>query len=281
MTVLLVIAVFGMAATLAWVTQGWLVDAFGRYREMFRDQTDVRLAEVFLFLDGRQLWVLNLLVCAAVTLMVGALSGHLFIALAMGLGALAMPAMLIRRARRRRLARFDAQLPDLLLALAGALRAGSGVQSALRQVVVQFPAPLSQEFGLILREQRMGVAFDEALKRLAQRLPTDSNRLVVSALTIALHNGGNLAETLERIALTLRQRLHLMGRIDALTSQGRMQAWVMAGLPLVLGVILHQLEPAAMKQLWSTVTGWALMGVILLLELAGVILIRRIVSIKV
>lgn len=281
MTSVVALAVFCTAGVLAWIAQGWFIDAFGRYREAFRDQADVRLAEVFLFLDGRQLWVLNLLVCATAGLAVGLLSGQWVLAVVAGLCALGLPTWLVRRARARRWARFDAQLPDLLLALAGALRAGSGVQSALRQVVVQFPAPLSQEFGLLLREQRMGVAFDEALRQLAQRLPTDSTRLVVSALTIALHNGGNLAETLERIALTLRARLHLLGRIDALTSQGRMQAWVMAALPVLLGLVLYQLEPEAMSQLWGSALGWVVIGVIVLLECVGVYMIRRIVNIRV
>ena len=275
------LAIFCAAGALAWAVQGWLVSAFARYREIFRDQADVRLAEVFLFLDGRQLWMLNLLVCGLVVLAAGLVFGHLLFAGIAGLFALALPSLAVRRARIRRQGQFDAQLPDLLLSLAGALRAGSGVQAALRQVTSSFPAPLSQEFGLILREQRMGVAFDEALSRLAHRMPTDSTRLVVSALTIALHNGGNLAETLERIALTLRARLHLLGRIDALTSQGRMQAWVMAALPLLLGVVLYQLEPESMAQLWTTLPGWVLMAVVLLLEVGGVFLIRRIVNIRV
>ncbi|MFA5596404.1 MAG: type II secretion system F family protein [Pusillimonas sp.] len=281
MTWVVTLAVFCAAGVVAWIAQGWFIEAFARYREAFRDQADVRLAEVFLFLDGRQLWVLNVLVCTGAGLVVGLLSGQWVLAVVAGLCTLGLPTWLVRRARARRRARFDAQLPDLLLALAGALRAGSGVQSALRQVVVQFPAPLSQEFGLLLREQRMGVAFDEALAQLSQRLPTDSTRLVVSALTIALHNGGNLAETLERIALTLRARLHLLGRIDALTSQGRMQAWVMAALPLLLGMVLYQLEPEAMGQLWGSFLGWVVIAAIVLLELAGVLMIRRIVNIRV
>lgn len=281
MIFLVSLAVFLVACLLMWVVQWWLLGAFGKYRAVFRDQADVRLAEVFLFLDSRQLWALNLVVCVLAAMVAGVLSGHPAFAVVAGLCAMALPTWFVRHARVRRRADFDAQLPDLLLSLAGALRAGSGVQSALRQVVQNFPAPLSQEFGLMLREQRMGLSFDEALDGLASRMPTDSTRLVVSALTIAMHNGGNLAETLERIALTLRARLHLLGRIDALTSQGRMQAWVMAALPILLGLVLYQLEPETMRQLWTSSVGWVLMGVIVLLEVAGVLLIRRIVNIQV
>lgn len=268
-------------ALLARLAQQALIVAYGRYRAIFTDQADVRLAEVFLFLDARQLWVVNLVFCAVVVLIVGLLSSNIVLALVLGAGALGVPPLLARRARKRRLSRFDTQLPDLLLALAGALRAGSGVQSALRQVVSGFAPPLSQELGLMLREQRMGRAFDDALGGLSLRMPTESTRLVVSALTIAMHNGGNLAETLERIAFTLRSRLHLLGRIDALTAQGRMQAWVMAALPLLLGAALHYLEPQAMAQLWESAMGWALIAVVLVLEVAGVLLIRRIVNIEV
>ncbi|OXR49509.1 MULTISPECIES: type II secretion system F family protein [unclassified Pusillimonas] len=275
--------VFTMLAVvlLARLAQQALAVAYGRYRAIFTDQADVRLAEVFLFLDARQLWALNVAFCAAVVLLVGLMSANVVLALMLGLGALGVPPLLARRTRQRRLAKFDAQLPDLLLALAGALRAGSGMQTALRQVVSGFAPPLSQELGLMLREQRMGRAFDEALSGLSMRMPTESTRLVVSALTIATHNGGNLAETLERIAFTLRSRLHLLGRIDALTAQGRMQAWVMAGLPLLLAVALHYLEPQAMAQLWESALGWTLIATVLVLEVAGVLLIRRIVNIEV
>lgn len=275
--------VFTMLAVvlLARLAQQALVVAYGRYRAIFTDQADVRLAEVFLFLDARQLWALNVAFCAAVVLLVGLMSANVVLAFILGVGALGVPPLLARRTRQRRLAKFDSQLPDLLLALAGALRAGSGVQTALRQVVSGFAPPLSQELGLMLREQRMGRAFDEALSGLSMRMPTESTRLVASALTIAAHNGGNLAETLERIAFTLRSRLHLLGRIDALTAQGRMQAWVMAGLPLLLAVALHYLEPQAMAQLWESALGWTLIATVLVLEVAGVLLIRRIVNIEV
>src|SRR3546814_2249726 len=144
--------------------------------------------------------------CCSLMVIVYLLSGS-FMACAMAGGAaLILPHCLIVRLRKIRLARFDQQLPDLLLALAGALRAGQGVQAALRHIVAQAPAPLSQEFGLMLREQRMGVAFDDALSGLYRRVPTEGAGLVVSSLKIAVQSGGNLAETLERIAATLRSR---------------------------------------------------------------------------
>ncbi len=133
----------------------------------------------------------------------------------------------------------------------------------------------------MLQEQRMGLSFEAALSNLGARLPSQGTALVVSALRVAMHSGGNLSETLERIASTLRARLYMQGRIRALTSQGRMQAWVMAALPLLLALVLDYLDPDAMALLWHTPMGWAVMAVVLLLETGGMLLIRRIVAIDV
>jgi len=268
-------------ALAAWIAQKALGKAYLRYQAVFHSQAKAGLGEFFLFLDPAQLWSLNALACCGLTLAAYLSTGSLAVCALAGGFALVTPRYLIVRLRKRRLARFDQQLPDLLLALAGALRAGQGVQSALRHIVGQAPAPLSQEFGLMLREQRMGVAFDEALSGLYRRVPTEGAGLVVSSLKIAVQSGGNLAETLERIASTLRARLHLLGRIHALTSQGRMQAWVMALLPFLLALVLDWLDPASMSMLWHSRAGWAVLGIVVLLESAGVVFIRRIVDIDV
>src|SRR3546814_225751 len=155
------------------------------------------------------------------------------------------------------------------------------MQRALQHVVTQSEPPLSQEFGLMLREQRMGVSFSQGLANLHQRMPTQACGLVVSALTIAAQSGGGLAETLENIAQTLRSRQHWMGRVRALTAQGRMQSWIMAGLPLLLLAVLQGLEPEVLSLLWTTWPGWAVLGLVLVLECLGIMLIRRIVAIDV
>ncbi len=269
------------AGAAAWMIQGWCRTAYRRYQWAFQKEAKERLSEFFLFFDPAQLWFANLLLCAGLTLFIYMLSGVLWLAGAAGAVTLLAPQFVIARWRRRRLARFDEQLPDLLAALAAALRAGSGVQAALRHIVLQAPAPLAQEFGLMLREQRMGVSFEQALASLHGRVPTEGTGLVVSSLKIAVHSGGNLAETLERIAGTLRARLHLLAKVHALTSQGRLQAWVMSCLPFALMLVLERLDPDSMAYLWNTPAGWAVLGVVVGLELTGALFIRRIVGIDV
>lgn len=281
MDFILLLSVAVLVTLLAWWVQGWLVGAYRRYQSAFQKEAKARLSEFFLFVDPAQLWLANLTVCGILMLAIYLLSGMAWLAAATGGVALIAPQSTIAYLRRARLARFDQQLPDLLLSLAGALRAGSGVQSALRHIVSQAPSPLAQEFGLMLREQRMGVSFEQALAQLYRRMPTEGAGLVVSSLSIAMQSGGNLAETLERIAATLRARLHLLGRVRALTSQGRLQAWVMAGLPFFLALVLEQLDPESMALLWHSPLGWAVIGIVIGLESLGVMFIRRIVNIDV
>ena len=281
MIILFLFCVAVVVGVASWLVQGWFRLAYRRYQSAFQREAKARLSEFFLFFDPAQLWSLNLILCGGLALVVYILSGSLWLSgLVAGLSLIA-PQAAIAGLRRRRLARFDEQLPDLIQALAGALRAGSGVQAALRHIVVQAPAPLAQEFGLMLREQRMGVSFEQALAALYRRMPTEGTGLLVSSLNIAVQSGGNLAETLERIAATLRARLHLLARVRALTSQGKLQAWVMACLPFLLALALEALDPDSMAHLWHTRSGWAVIGVIIGLELLGVMFIRRIVRIEI
>lgn len=276
-----VLCVALLVALVFWFTLRCLLRFYARYQEFFHSRAKTSLGEFFLFLDPAQLWTLNLVVCGGLTLCSYVVTGSSALAVLVGAFSLATPWCVLKSLRRRRLERLDQQLPDFLLALAGALRAGQGMQSALRQIVPQAPEPLSQEFGLMLREQRMGVALDDALSGLYRRITTEGMGLVVSSLKIAMQSGGNLAETLERIAATVRARLQLLGRIRALTAQGRMQAWIMALLPPGMVLILNELDPEAASALWHTTQGWLVLGAVAVLEVAGVLLIRRIVDIDV
>lgn len=278
---LFIIGVAVAMAVLSWFLQRSLSGAYARYRQAFKQEASERMGEFFLFLDPSQLWLANLVACALVISASYVVLGEGWLSAAAGAAALAAPQYGIRRLRLRRLRYFDRQLPDMLMALSGALRAGSGVQMALRHIVAQSPIPLSQEFGLMLRQQRMGMSFEQALGGLYQRMPTEGMGLVTSSLKIAAQSGGNLAETLEGIAATLRARLHLLGRIHALTSQGRLQAWVMACLPAVLALVLYRLDPIAMAVLWETPLGWSVLGIIFFLEAVGIFFILRIVNIQV
>jgi len=264
---------------LAWWAQGWFAPALRRYRAIYTQEAGVKLGELFLFIDPAQLWVGAVVGATLAALLAFAATASGLIAAVIGLAALRVPRMPVDGLRRRRASRFEQQLPMALLMLASALRAGVALTTGLRHMVDQGAAPLAQEFGLMLREQRLGVPWDQALENLNVRMAADSTALVVAAMRIAAQTGGNLAEALESIAQTVRARLQLQAKLRALTSQGRMQAWIVGALPLLLLAVLDRMEPEIMGLLWRTPLGWAVLAIVAVLETAGVLLIRRIVRI--
>ena len=278
---LIALLVMVCTAIAAWGVQLAVADALKRYRAMFTETARVDMSDLFLFFDTERLWGVNLLLACAASAVSGLLLQSVTAGLVAGVAWLWVPSRAVRWLKRRRLQRFDGQLPDALLALAGALGAGASLQSGLTQVVAEGRSPLAQEFGLMLREQRFGVSLNDALAHLDARVPTEATHLVVAAMRIAADTGGNLAETLARIAGTLRARLQIEGRIKVMTAQGRLQARVVGELaPKSLEDEARMLQ-WSMRQLWTTATGGAVLAVIVMLELAGLWLIRRIVAIDV
>jgi tight adherence protein B len=152
---------------------------------------------------------------------------------------------------------------------------------ALESMVSESQPPLAQEFELMLREQRLGVDLDTALQNMERRMPLQDFIMVVAGMRISREVGGNLADTLEGIADTLRRKLTMEGKIQALTAQGRMQGIVMTCLPLFLMFILKYMEPVAMAPLFNTWYGWLTLAFIIVMEFVGYFFISKIVNIDV
>lgn len=266
------------AALLAWQLQAVLRPTWARYRGTYQQGMQLGLQEVFVFVDPRQLWGLALAGAVSVGTVAGLLSGQWMIALLAALLAWRLPGWGLAGARRRRQQRLLAQLPGGLLSLAAALRGGASLAVGLRQLADLAQVPLAQEVGLVLREQRLGVAFDDALCRWEVRAGLPELHLVSAAFRVAGSTGGNLAQTLEGIAQVLQEQLRAQGRLRALTAQGRMQAWVLSAMPAALGVVLYALRPESMAALWRTPAGWVVLALLALLQAAGWWMIRRILA---
>lgn len=244
-------------------------------------RVEQQLAMLFLFVDARKLLWLNVAAMLLVVLGVWLLSRSPMLTMLSPILVLFLPRLAFRVIRNRRQARFEAQLPDAIMTLSGALRAGSSLNAGLVQLAQEAQPPLSQEVELIVREQRLGVTLDMALSNFARRMPLQAVVLLVSTIRIAAETGGELAEALVRTAGTLRSIAQAEGKIAALTAQGKMQAWVVGLLPILLMFVLDRMEPEAMSKLWTTPVGWGALAVMAFLELMGIWLIRRIVDIDV
>lgn len=279
---LLISALFaGCMVLLAFIARSLFTRAATDYRDHFKAEASASLGDLFLFIDPDKLFRINLVIVMMVVALTWLATGLWVPAILAAMFMFFLPRVIYAVMQKRRMATFVLQLPDALLSIAGAMKAGSSLVQAMEIMVTETRGPISQEFGLFQREMRIGLGYDDALANLVKRVPGEELRLVVAGMRISREIGGNLAETLERIADTLRRKNEMEGKIKALTSQGKLQGLVMSGLPIFLGVILYQMEPEHMGRMFTEIYGWAALFVIIVMECLGYFFIRKIVSIDV
>jgi tight adherence protein B len=215
------------------------------------------------------------------------LQSPLMLILGVALGFL-LPRFWLSRRKSSRLNAFNKMLPDTITLIANALRAGSSFLQAIELVVREARPPITTEFNRVIREVNLGLPFDTALENMVRRVRSEDFELMATAISIQHQVGGNLAEILDSIAFTIRERVRIKGEIRTLTAQQRMSGYVVAGLPIGLAGILFVIAPTFFEPMFDKppdVLGLPL-GVILL-SIGGVAMfigfqvIRRIVDIEV
>ncbi|ACD21169.1 type II secretion system F family protein [Paraburkholderia phytofirmans] len=239
------------------------------------------LADAFVFVNRQRAAAWSMVFMIGLPIIAFLLTGSILIALLAVPIAMTLPKKYLARMRKKRIGTLEKQLPDALLMMSGALRAGASFPSALEAVVHETTPPISQEFDLLMREIRLGIDMDIAMRNVEKRIPIPDFLMMTAAVTIAREVGGNLAEALESVARTLREKLQMEGKIKALTSQGRMQGIVMTCLPLFLMLVLRFMEPKAMAPLFTEPVGWATLAVIGVMEFLGYVSISKITNIDV
>jgi tight adherence protein B len=225
-----------------------------------------------------------------------------FVVLSLGLPALRSPLALLvgafigfmlprfwlGRRKSGRLGAFNKQLPDTITLLANGLRAGSSFLQAVELVVRESRPPVSTEFSRVIREVNLGLPFEAAMENMVRRVRSDDLELMATAINIQHTVGGNLAEILDSIAFTIRERVRIKGEIRTLTAQQRLSGYVVAGLPIALAGFLFVVAPNFMAPMFAKppeAFGLPL-GVVILLAggfmmFIGFMLIRKIVDIEV
>ena len=192
-----------------------------------------------------------------------------------------LPRFVVRNMWERRVSNFQLQMLDALSFMSNGLKSGLSLVQCMDMVREELPAPVSQEFGLVLSEQRLGVPLEDALLNLEERIGTEDVQIMVTSVNILRQSGGNLSETFDTISGTIRERRKVEGRIKTLTAQGVSQGVIIVALPFVLGTILWVMDPQLIERLWKTWMGWGMLAVMLGLQAVGAFLIRKIVQIRV
>jgi tight adherence protein B len=244
-------------------------------RELARADIKLRPAEYITLRLGSAVF------CAILGYFIG--SSFIFALVGFVIGYM-LPSIYVKQAKRSRLKKFDNQLGDMLNLMVNGLRAGFSTLQAMEAVSREMPSPIADEFHRVVQEMQLGITMEEALDHMLRRIESDDLDLVITAINVQREVGGNLAEILDVISYTIRERVRIKGEIQALTAQGRATAWVIAMLPIVLLALLYFVNRTYFMQFLSPETrtcGIPMLVVAGIMVASGFIITQKIVDIDI
>jgi tight adherence protein B len=214
-------------------------------------------------------------------LSVSVISASILFMVIFGLMAASLPFAHVWWTRKKRFDSFLEHLPDALDLMSRGLSAGHAFSEALHMVSAEMPEPIATEFRKTYEEQNLGLSLKLALENLTQRIPLLDLRMCVTAVLIQRETGGNLAEILEKVAYTIRERFRIMGDLKTLTTSSRMSAWLLCGLPIAVALVITVMNPEYMSVLWKDPRGHYLIGTAMFMQVTGMLIVRKILRIKI
>lgn len=209
------------------------------------------------------------------------LTRSLILAFPLAMIGAALPTLYVRWKKNRRLYLFEELLPEAIDLVGRALRAGHPLSSGFKMAADDGPEPVASEFRRVFEEQRFGLPLQDSLLGMADRVNIVDTRILVTAILIQREVGGNLAEILDNLAAVIRARFTIRRQIKVYTAQGRMTGYLLALLPFMLFALLYMINPEYMAVLFTDPIGKILVGVALVLQMAGFFWIRKIVNIEI
>jgi tight adherence protein B len=207
--------------------------------------------------------------------------GSALIGLLFGVVGFFAPRIYVSIRKRRRLNAFNDQLGDSITLLANSLRSGFSIVQSMDTVAQQLPDPIASEFHRVTQEIALGLHYEQALNNMLRRVPSDDLDLMITAINIQGKVGGNLAEILDTIGHTIRERVRIKGEIRVLTAQQMISGYILTGLPVALGLVLYLINKTYIGRMFTDPCGWIMLGVSVLMIFIGFLIIRKIVNIEV
>jgi tight adherence protein B len=192
-----------------------------------------------------------------------------------------LPRVLVNIVKARRLRHFNDQLGDTINLIVNSLKAGYSMAIAMETVANNMPPPVAEEFRRVVIEIGLGVSLDDALNNMLRRVPSQDLDLLITAVTVQHEVGGNLAEILDTISFTIRERVRIQGEIKTLTAQGEFTGYLLSALPFILTLIISLMSRDYMEPMFTQPCGWIMLGVAFIIIILGFIIIRRIIKIEV
>ncbi|NDG84115.1 MAG: hypothetical protein EBX52_03640 [Proteobacteria bacterium] len=204
-----------------------------------------------------------------------------FFGLIMGAVMWVLPRPIVNMMYQKRVDLFVTQMVDGLGLMANGMRSGLSVAQALGLVVSEMPKPISQEFELVLNQNKLGLSLEEAFTNLSKRVVSDEVEMFVTSVNILKETGGNLAETFDTITTLIRERIKVENRIKAMTAQALAQGMILMCVPPFMAVMLSQTDPEMMGYMFNTPMGWAACALVVILEVLAYIVIKKVTKIEV
>ena len=248
--------------------------------QSLKDNIQAQLIRAGLPLRSEEFIVICLFFILFVPLLLAVLVSNTLVAIMALMIGLFIPKIYLDLKKNKRLQLFNSQLGDALIVMANALRAGFGFQQAMDTVRREMPDPLATEFTWTLREMNLGISQDEALLNMGQRVKSDDLDLIITGIIIQKQVGGNLAEILENISGTIRERARIKKEIKVLTAQGRLSGLIIGVLPILLIFAMLTINPDYFNKMLHNPLGMMFLGAGAVLEVIGMFVIRKITDIE-
>ncbi len=262
-----------------------------RYRERYLEEAKTELDDILIQLPANRLLDLSIslsAVGAIVTVVLVSTKSEqmnwsigVLAALLVGAMLFPLPRLVLRYLKKQRLIKFNIQLEDALGMMSSSLKAGFSITQALEKVSEQDMHPIALEFRLLIQELQLGVPIDQALDNMARRIGSEDFELVATAIITARQTGGELTETLERVAALIRERGRINAKVRALTAMGRLQALMIGAMPFLLLWGMYHISPGMMDSFVGSFAGVLAIGAVCLLVIGGFLTIRKITNIEV
>ncbi|MTI82200.1 MAG: secretion system protein [Firmicutes bacterium] len=260
-----------------WITTAshlFIAQRLGKLVEKKLEEADVPIS-------GQEFVVIVVLVASGSAFATTVITLNLVLGILLGCAASVLPFLLINRARTKRLSNFNSQIGDALTIMSNSLRSGFSFLQSMDMVRKELPDPIRKEFSRTFREVNLGTPTEEALDNMAKRIKSEDLDLIITAVLIQRQVGGNLAEVLDSIAETVRERIRIQREVKTLTAQGRISGLIIGLLPVILASFMLVVNPSYIMELINNQIGLFMIAVALLGEMVGLLLIKKIVNIKV
>ena len=272
-------AIFVSIALIVYVISSASIMQWRVWQEKQVKRVANRLDDSFVFLEKRKLMFLT-----GAPILLGVAGYILFAIPGAAIGVVVgflLPMVFVSMAKGARIKKFQSQLVDTLMIFSSSLKGGLSFVQALEIVCEEMPAPANQEFGLILKENKLGVSLEDSLQSLRRRIPIEEVGLIVSSILVAKETGGELTRVFSRLVDTIRDKLKLKEKMETLTLQGKLQGYIMSVLPFVFTVFVYKQNPEHFLVFRDTQTGKMLLVVAIVLQIVGMFLIKLFGKLKV